>query len=201
MMELSKASFVGPEPDDFQTLAKLPGDLRDLLLLANGFILFGGGLHVRGACETPDWHSLRQVWTGDDALLQMFPAVRPNDVPFAQDFLGDQFLLRDGLVIRLLGETGEVEEMGIRLNGFLDSAKEDPDKFLSLEVLRKFQSEGAALEPGELLSVYPPLCTKEASAGISVRAIPAMDRIRFLADFARQIATASDGARVRVIVT
>jgi hypothetical protein len=201
MIDLSHASFIGPEIPDLRKAAILPLDLRNVLLAANGFILFGGGLHVRGICDAPDWHSLDQAWTGEDALCVLFPSVQCDDVPFAEDFLGDQFLLRDGLVLRLFAETGELEEMGIGLNAFLGSVSEDPHRFLPLNLLTQFHNEGEALHPGMLLNVYPPLCIKEASAGVSMRAIPAMERIRFLADFARQIAVVPDGAKLRINVT
>ncbi|HKV03851.1 MAG TPA: SMI1/KNR4 family protein [Candidatus Acidoferrales bacterium] len=198
MIDLSQASFIGPQLSDPRTPAELPPDLRNLLRSANGFVLFGGGLHVRGWCETPEWHSLHRVWTGEDSLARAYPFVRPDDVPFAEDFLGDQFLLRGGKVARLAGELGEVEKLGMGLNEFLDSAQANPDQFLSLNLLRRFQRQGATLEPGQLLSVYPPLCTKEAAAGVSLRAVPASERIRFLADWARQISAVPDGAKVQV---
>jgi len=197
MIDLRNASFIGPPQSDPKTMAKLPPELRDLLVTANGFIVFGGGLHVRGVCDVPDWHSLNRVWTGDHALAQLYAAVRPDDIPFAQDFLGDQFLLRSGLVIRLSGETGEIEDTGLDLMLFLDSAQENPDRFLSLGLLRQFERDDGPLEPGKLLSVYPPLCCKEAADGASLRAISAMERIGFLADFARQISSAADGTRIR----
>lgn len=200
MIDLSQASFIGPKPNDREAFTKLPAELRDLLFSVNGFVLFGGGLHVRGVCDAPVWHSLGRVWHGADALGQLYASLHPDDIPFAQDCLGDQLLLRDGLVIRLFGETGEINETGIGLTEFLESAQEDPDEFLSLPILRRFEREGGTLAPGELLSVYPPLCTQEASDGISLRAIPTMERIKFLADFAHQIAAVPDGTKVRVIV-
>lgn len=64
--------------------------------------------------------------------------------------------------------------------------------------LVQFRREGGELKPGELLSVYPPFCTKESGRGISLRAISASDRIGFLADFANQISHLSEGTRVRI---
>jgi hypothetical protein len=171
-----------------------------LLTVANGFVLFDGGLHVRGVCDVPQWHSLTRIWTGSDALSSLYPSVRPEDVPFAEDFLGDQFLLRDGAVVRLSGETGETEEIGVDLDRYLDSVVDDPERVLSLNLLRQFQKEGGTLVPGNLLSVYPPLCTSESIHGVSLRPIPALERIGFLADFARRIAGHPEGTRIRMKV-
>jgi hypothetical protein len=51
----------------------------------------------------------------------------------------------------------------------------------------QFQAEGGALEPGQLLNVYPPFCTAESGAGVSLAAVPVAERLPFLADLARQM--------------
>ncbi len=40
-----------------------------------GFIMFDGGLHIRGACIQPKWHSLRKAWEGEFALHLLYPTV------------------------------------------------------------------------------------------------------------------------------
>ncbi len=161
--------------------------MRSLLSENNGFILFDGGLHVRGAVLSPEWHSLRKVWFGDFALYKLFPAIEESDVPFAQDCLGDQFVLRDGVVHKLDAEIGEIETLEMNLETFLTKAQENPVEFLSLEPLLQFMKEGGKLEQGQLLSVYPPFIAKESANGVPLKAISMFDRIGFLADFANQI--------------
>jgi hypothetical protein len=192
-MEQSKPTYVGPEITDAEILDRAPEDYRRLLNQTNGFILFDGGLHVRGAVLVPEWHSLRKVWLGDFALYKLFPAIGESDVPFAQDCLGDQFVLKDRIVHRLDAELGEVESLGMDLDTFLNHAQENPVEFLSLRPLLQFMNEGGELKPGQLLSAYPPFITKESAGGISLRAISMFDRLGFLADFARQIANVSRG--------
>src|SRR5271166_4833360 len=99
-MRLEHVTYRGPAIDDRAILAKLPRALTELLEQTNGFIQFHGGLHVRGACRQPDWHSLRAAWESEHAFHQLYPEVDPEDIPFAEDALGDQFLLRDGEVWR-----------------------------------------------------------------------------------------------------
>jgi Immunity protein 35/SMI1 / KNR4 family (SUKH-1) len=200
MVGLATASFVGEQPLDNAILARLPRDYTDFLQSINGCVVFGGGLHIRGASANPDWHSLRQVWIGEDRLSRLFPGVKADDIPFAQDCFGDQFLLRSGSVMRLHGETGEVEDLAIGWREFLTAAAANPNEYLSLQLLEHFRSEGRCLEPGQLLSVYPPLCTAESANGVSLKPIPALERIRFLADFAAQISGLSNGSKIRMIV-
>lgn len=79
-MELHNLTFQGPPIDDMITLDKLPADLRGLLEQVSGFIQCGGGLHIRGACVTPDWHPLAEVWSGSLALWKLYPALKKDDI-------------------------------------------------------------------------------------------------------------------------
>src|SRR5215213_6037814 len=148
-MEQTYITFKGSEISDPEILDRVPEDYRRLLNQINGFIMFDGGLHVRGAVLSPEWHSLRKVWIGDFALHRLFSPIEETDVPFAQDCLGDQFILRAGIVHRLNAEIGEVEGLGIDLETFLNRAQENPVEFLSLQPLLQFMAEGGKLKQGQ----------------------------------------------------
>jgi hypothetical protein len=197
-MELDHVTFVGPPLDDGEILAQIPANLAGLLQQLNGFIQFHGGLHIRGACRQPFWHSLRDAWIGVQAFHSLYPAVHPEDIPFAEDCLGDQFLLRDGRVLRLAAETGELEALDLSLAEFFHAVQADPIDFLSLQPLLRFQRDGGTLEPGQLLAAYPPFCTEEAADGVDLAAISADERRRFLADFAAQIRDVPEGGKIVV---
>lgn len=190
--------YVGPPIDDAQILDRLPATYRDLLMRANGYVAYHGGLHVRGACRAPAWHSLRAAWDGPRAVHRLFRAVSPGDVPFAEDALGDQFLVRGGVVHRLRAETGDVESLDVDLAGFDDAVQADPVGYLGLEPLERFRSEGGSLAPGQLLSAYPPFCVAEAAAGVSLGAVSTADRLGFLADFAAQLRDLPEGAAIEL---
>jgi len=164
----------------------------------NGIIAFNGGLHIRGYVSSPDWHSLQNAWKGDDAFYKLYDEVEETDIPFGQDCLGDQFLLRDNVVFQLSAETGDLENLNLTFGQFLKEAMTDPMEFLLLQPLQQFMNEGGQLNPGELLNVYPPLCTKESADGVSLKNIPTSERISFLADFARQLKELPDGQRIEI---
>jgi hypothetical protein len=195
-VELKHVTFTGPPLDDEEMLARLSANHAGLLRQINGFIQFEGGLHVRGACREPAWHSLRDAWEGEAAFYRLYPEVRPEDVPFAEDCLGDQFLLRDGRVWQLAAETGEIESLEVGLGGFFEAVQADPVEYLSLHPLLQFQREGGRLEAGQLLAAFPPFCTKESADGVSLRAISADERRRFLADLAAQLRDVPDGGQI-----
>ena len=197
-MQLVDVTYEGPPNDNPGLLDPLPHDLRNLLEQINGFIQFSGGLHVRGACMEPAWHSIAEAMTGELAHHEHYPGVLPTDVPFAEDAIGDQYLLRDGTVYWLYAETGDMESLRIGLIEFLEAAQANPDEYLGLQLLRQFLASGGTLQPGELLHVYPPLCTVEARPGVSVTAVPAAERLAFLRQFAEQVRGAAEGGQIEM---
>jgi hypothetical protein len=199
-MDLHHLNYTGPAIDDPDLLEQLPKGLADLLRQTNGFIQYHGGLHVRGICKEPTWHSLREAWLGPNAFHRLYPEVRKDDIPFAEDYLGDQFFLRGGAVWRLYGETGEMEDLEMSFKEFMDSVEDDPGEHLGLHNLLRFQREGGHLQPGQLLSAYPPFCTEEAEDGQSLAAVPTEERHRFLAEFAAKIRDLPDGGKLDIEV-
>jgi hypothetical protein len=195
-MHFEGVIYTGPVFSDAVLLNQLPPELATLLLDDNGFVAVRGGLHVRGTCHEPTWHSLRAAWLGSDSVASRYPSVRRTDIPFAQDALGDQFLLRDSLVYRLATETGEVESLGTGLAEFLHRAADDPVEFLNLAPLLAFEQSGGRLAPGQLLNVYPPFAF-EAPRDRSYRACPADEQLSYLASVAAQLRDLPDGARVQ----
>lgn len=179
--------YKGGEISEVEILGKLPASLRDFLQKTNGLTAFDGGLHIRGIVNSPHWHSLQKVWFGDFSLHTMFSNLKEGDIPFGQNCLGDQFVLRDETVWQLSAEIDELENLSLNLEEFLTKTNANPVDFLLLEPLLKFTEEGGKLEKRELLSVYPSFCTEESAEGVSFKAVPMFDRLGFLADFARQI--------------
>lgn len=167
-------TYIGAAIDDRETYDKLPNVLQHILNKTNGYIAFGGGFHLRGACSSPDWHSIHAFWEGECALSRLFNNILSTDIPFAEDCMGNQFIIRDGNVWKLLAETGEIEDMKTNIPDFLNNIESNPVEYLQLQPLMDYHSDGGKLEPGQLLFVYPPLCTTEASAEIYLDKIDSM---------------------------
>jgi hypothetical protein len=199
-LELTSVTWTGGSVDDPEVLEVLPESLGAVLAQVNGFILYGGALHVRGAVRVPWWHSLDAAWRGASCIASLYRTVQPSDIPFAQDCVGDQFLLRSDEVVQLFAESGEVEGRGVGLLEFLRAACRDPVQVLSPAPLERFLRDTGPLEPGRVLVAYPPLCTRESKQGVQLRAVPADDALRFHADFASQIGGLEDGKRIKITV-
>lgn len=200
-MNLEQITYTGPEFDETsKIIEKLPDNLVSLLKQINGFIQYSGGFHLRGVCSEPQWHSIESMMNGPLSLHNSYPAITVTDIPFAEDCVGDQFLIRNRNVIKLISETGEVEEYGFGLATFLKSASENPIEFLGMEPLLQLQNEGGALEPGELIHVYPPFCTREAKNGVSLKALTSNEVLLYLADFSKQVSTLGEGEQFEIKV-
>jgi hypothetical protein len=189
-MNIPDITWQGESIDDVELLRELPSNLVRVLGDTNGFILHEGALHVRGASLTPDWHSLRIAWRGPSAFHTLYESVQATDIPFAQDQVGDQFLIRGGKVLRLSAETGDVEPLADSLEDFLARVSEEIEGFLNVGL-------GYTMQPGQLLLACPPFVFQESSAGPSLKPVRAGDVILFHADLARQIRDIPDGGKVK----
>lgn len=198
-MNLNGVTYTGPELGTPELLERLPVGLRSLLEQTNGFILFDGALHVRGACDCPTSHSLSAAWCGEAAFHRLYPAVQAHWIPFAEDCVGDQFFIVDGTIRRLEAETGEVHETKMTLRQFLEAVEADPMKTLQAEPLLQFREENGDLPQGHLILAYPPFCTEEARDGVSLAAIAAPEVHSFHANFARQLPSVGSKIFVKVV--
>jgi len=190
--------YQGEPVSDAATFARLPLVLQGFLLQCNGLLAYQGGLHVRGCCAAPAWHSLREAWDGTTALHTRYAAVRPTDIPFAEDYTGNQFLLRGEEVMFLDTETGETAYLRVGFEQFISGVEKFPQQALGLELLISYLKGGGHLRPGELLSVQPPQCVEAPDQQRTLRPQPTAERLAFLASFYRQIKNLPDGQAIRL---
>ena len=180
-------TYTGDPVDDHDIFARLPALLGELLKQTNGFVAYRGGLHFRGAVKAPGWHALRTAWEGPRALHRGYDYVEETDVPFAQDALGDQYLLRDDVVMRLWSETGDVESLGIGLGHFMHRVQAVPYQALNIQPFVRFLEDGGVLAPGQLLRADPPFCLLGEDESVSLSAIDAGERLATLAALCRTL--------------
>ena len=190
-----------PDVDPSRETRDLPVALARLLEPVDGLIAIDGGLHILGARSRLPWHDLHQVWKGELTLSILYDSVFPEDVPFATNCMGDQFLLRGEGVVQLIAETGELEDVDGSLESFLlRCAARDPEIWLGLRYLEQFENEKGRLDPAQVLLPYPPLTMAESEKGVRLAAVPAEEALNFHASLARRIADLPDGARVKITV-
>ena len=136
---------------------------------------------------------------GEHSIAALFPAVSIDDYPFAQDQVGDQYILRGELagysVWRLDAETGQFEAFAPSLDDFIKGISTDIEDYLNVSL-------GHRLEPGFLLHAHPPFCSREsASGGSSLRPVPADELNSYHSGLAKSIGALSDGESFQIELT
>jgi hypothetical protein len=199
-LELSGVVQAWPPVADERLLVGLPPSLQSLLRSANGLVAYNGGLHIRGVGDqVPGWHSIEQA---SPQLLEHYRSLEDADVLFAEDAMGDQYVLRRGAVWRLAAETDDVERIANSLADFLSECEREPVRYLSLEPLVQLQKEGGELAPGQLIHAYPPFAMAESADGnATLRAVPTQEVHAWLIQLSGKLRDLPAGAQVRFEVS
>lgn len=197
-MSLPNTNYIGPPIEDEGLFERLPIALQDFMNKNNGVIAFGGGLHIRGLCSDPKWHSLRHFWEGPDALHRYYRSLTEDDIPFGEDCIGYQFLLRNDSVHRLNTEVDKLTNLHLSFEDFLSAAISKSDEVLHEKPLYEFEKAGGILRPGQLLNIYPPYCSEEAQKGVAIMEIPTLRRLTFLKNLASQVRDLPPGTHVDI---
>ena len=149
--EFKGITYLNHEIDNTEVLDLLPPDMKLFYQEVNGLVAYNGGFQIRGIGTQPSWNSLEDAWKGENAFHKTYPNLNSDDIPFAQDCLGDQYVYRAGSIWQLLTETGELDDLELDFDEFIDEVTEDPVEFLALYPLIDFIDAGNELQPGELL--------------------------------------------------
>lgn len=191
-------TYIGEPVSDAATFKLLPFDMQAFMLQHNGIVAYFGGLHIRGCCHEPTWHSLKEAWQGETAFWRTYPKLKHSDLPFGQDAVGNQFFLRRGQVWHLDTETGEVQNLNVDFRMFITGVERFPAEALDLSAVAVFMQGGAHLMPGELLAVYPPSCVKTDGDQLNLTRMPVDVRLGSLANLYQQIIRLKPGQKIRL---
>jgi hypothetical protein len=183
-------TWSGPRIDDLTIRQSLTSDLWNMLTVENGFILSHGALHVRGACQSPEWHSLRAAMFGPMAFHHHYRSVLPSDIPFAQDMFGDQYLIRGKEILKLSAESDDLEPFAKSLKAFVNALDDNIEEYLNVSL-------DFDLQPGQLLLAWPPFVVASESSP-QLKAIDGAEVISLHAEIARQIRDMPDGGTFSV---
>ncbi|MGB1004636.1 MAG: SMI1/KNR4 family protein, partial [Salibacteraceae bacterium] len=150
-VEFKGIIYMNQECDNPELVDNLPLEMKAFYKEVNGLVAYNGGFQIRQIGTGPTWNSLENYWTGENALHKIYPNLSPDDIPFAQDCMGDQYVFRGGSVWQLLTETGDLDDLELEFDEFIDEVIEDPVEFLALYPLIDFLDAGKELEVGQLL--------------------------------------------------
>ena len=174
--------YINQEIDNMELLELLPPDMKLFYQEVNGLVAYNGGFQIRGIGTQPSWNSLEEAWNGANAFHKTYPNLSPDDIPFAQDCLGDQYVYRAGSIWQLLTETGELDDLELDFDEFIDEVTEDPVEFLALYPLLDYLDNGNELDPGELLVPSIPFSV-ETEEEYTFTKQPADVRLKWLGEY------------------
>ncbi|MFT6323069.1 MAG: hypothetical protein ACJAWO_000616 [Halieaceae bacterium] len=181
-VEFKGIIYMNQECDNPDLINNLPPEMKAFYHEVNGLVAYNGGFQIRGIGTGPSWNSLEDYWTGENALHKIYPKLSPEDIPFAQDCMGDQYVYRGGSIWQLLTETGDWDDLELEFDEFIDEVIEDPIEFLALYPLIEFMDAGKELQPGELLVPSIPFSVETEEEYTFTKA-PITERLAWLADY------------------
>jgi hypothetical protein len=170
-------TYKGEPINDWITFNRLPGCVQDFLIEINGFTVRNNVYHIRGCVNSPDWHSLNEVWHGETKLSDLFNSVSPYDIPIAQDCTGNQFIIRQNRMYMLDVETDSLVLMKINFQEFIRQIAE-----LSYDELQDSNMQNVEVAPGQHFSYYP---IDSSVLDFSLKAFDALAHLKLLSMIAR----------------
>lgn len=182
---------------DTITFEAMPFEIQQLLRNMNGVTLLDGGLTFYNCTRENVWNALVYAIAGENALYKTYDQLRANDIPFAIDSFGDQYLLRDGQVHHLFAESGALENMDISLFDFIDKVSTDTVEFLNLHPHVRLRQQDKKLGENQLYSVYPPFMMQSEKER-AFKAIDAKELIDYQKRLYIQWRDIPDGVNVRI---
>lgn len=181
-VEFKGIIYMNQECDNPELVDNLPLEMKAFYKEVNGLVAYNGGFQIRQIGTGPTWNSLENYWTGENALHKIYSNLSPDDIPFAQDCMGDQYVFRGGSVWQLLTETGDLDDLELEFDEFIDEVIEDPVEFLALYPLIDFLDAGKELEVGQLLVPNIPF-SEETENEYTFTTASSPERLKWLADY------------------
>lgn len=187
--------------------SKLPAGMplhpthKALLQRRNGGYFWGGALHIFGACDAPEFHSIAN-WNAPETWREPYGPDLDGVFFFAEDAFGDQFALdAKGHVLRLKAETGQLEELADDFDMWVLIVVEATDELLGRGTFAAWASENGRLPPGSQLQAFPPYVFADDPDVVQLEAVEALENMHFHGAIAAQIAALPEGAAARIEIT
>ncbi len=161
-------------------------------------LIAGGAIRVFGATGTrlpsvEQWN-VASLWRDKyDGLADGPPFV-------AESFMGEQYRMADGEVVRWNPETGEHDRSGRALDEWLALVRSDASAEVPTWLLREWEAIHGPLPPNEHLAPSVPIVLGGSYALSNLYSIAAVADLRWRAQLAAQLRDLPDGADVRLHV-
>lgn len=161
-------------------------------------LIAGGAIRVFGRVggrlpSLEDWNAPRRWRDAFDGLADGPPFI-------AESFLGEQYRIVDGEVVRWNPETGQQEPCGASIGDWLTLVRFDPSAEVPLWLLEDWRRLHGILPPGHHLAPSVPFVLGGGYDLSNLYPLAAVSDLRWRAQLATQLRDMPDGAEVRLHV-
>ncbi len=180
-----------------QQLAGSADELAELLRARNGFFAFESALHVFPAGGGNDSIDL-EAWNSSELWRQEYGGHADAMLFFSEDVFGFQFVIKDGRILRFEPETAQLEAMAEDLDTWARTILEDYWAETGYQIAHEWQRANGPLPPGQRLVAKIPFILGGDWSVDNVRAMDAVEAMRFRGALASQLHDLPDGTRVQI---
>jgi hypothetical protein len=203
LLGLSSRPISAAPPMLSPSVRRLAGPLADeleaMLTVKNGFFAYATALHVFPACSTADAYSLYE-WNEPSLWKGQYGKLLADAICFAEDIFAEPFVIKAGAVWRFSPQTEEFTPMGDSLEVWARLIDEDDAAEAGYGFAADWKAEHGTVPLGRRLAPKIPFVGGGEYAVSNFYACDPVDRLRFTADFARQIRHLPDGTKIELVV-
>lgn len=179
--------------------ASVSSALEPLLGLKNGFYAFESALHVLPSRRTTEELGLDE-WNAEVLWRAEYEGMADGAFFFAEDALGVQFCLRDGVIQTFEPETGAFTELAPDIEGWAQRILDDWRVLTAHPLAHDWQEIHGRLPLGQRLMPKIPFVLGGEFTLQNIFAIDAVKGMQARANIAVQIRDLPDGAKVELKV-
>lgn len=210
MQRLQKLTDLGSEAirveaPDLPLLRSVYGDfaaeqLTAILAKKNGFYAFESALHVLPDIGAPPELGLHE-WNETTLWRADYAGMADATVFFAEDIFGKQFCIRERAIGTFEPETGEFEVVAASMEEWAEKILEDYSYWTGHTSARDWQLRYGRLPFGARLVPTMPFVLGGRYDSENLKAMDAVEGMRFRASIATQILDLPDGMQIELKVT
>lgn len=178
-------------------IGELLNELRQLLTLRNGFYALEGSLHVFPAA--PRGLTL-SFWNAEETWRFAYAGLADDSFFFAQDVFGNPFALQTAGVVLFDAETGTTELVAPTVAEWAENVLSN-DYWSGWSLAHAWQTQHGPLPQDHRLLPTQPFVLGGTFDVNNLRAVPALEGMRFRGHLATQIRDFPDGTTFQLSVT
>lgn len=181
---------------EFGNFGSLGNELVELLTDRNGFYAFESALHVFPASSYEGEMTLSR-WNSFGLWRNEYGVLAEGMLFFAENALGDQFCIHEGLVCNFDAETGEIKSLGKTLAEWAQSVLQNYKFLTAYPLLHQWQLKEGALPVGMRLMPKIPFVFGGGFTLENLYPINAVRGMKSRGNLAKQIKDLPDGTQIK----